>query len=64
MTGRQFDLVLLGLTRPTAARALGLSPRSITRYANSRSVPPHIKLAVKGLLAERQTAAEKSQRTA
>ena len=57
MTGRQFDAILkeLGLTRPTAAKALGMSERSITAYANLKgAVPRRIELAAKGLLAERQ----------
>ena len=64
MTGRQFDAILkeLGLTRPTASKALGMSQRSITSFANCKgAVPRRIELAVKGLLAERQAPAAKAK---
>jgi hypothetical protein len=62
MTGKQFNAVLgqLGRTRTAAGRAMGLSKRSITAFANCKgALPRRIELAVKGLLAERQAAAVK-----
>ena len=44
----------LGLTRPAAAKALGMSGRTITTFANKGPVPRRIELAIKGLLAECQ----------
>ena len=61
MTGRQFDAILkeLGLTRPSAAKAIGMSMRSVTSYANRKgAVPRWLELAVRGLLAERQAKAD------
>ena len=51
MTGRQFDAILkeLGLTRPSAAKAIGISMRSVTSYANRKgAVPRWLELAVRG----------------
>ena len=59
MTAKQFDDTLkqLGLSRPAAGKALGLSTRTVATYAHSRrKLPRWLELAVKGLLAERQTA--------
>jgi transcriptional regulator with XRE-family HTH domain len=59
MTAKQFDDTLkqLGLSRPAAAKALGLSVRTVTSYAHSRrKLPRWLELAVKGLVAERQSA--------
>ena len=45
----------LGLTRPAAAKALGMSGRTITTFANREGpVPRRIELTIKGLLAECQ----------
>jgi len=47
----------LGLSRPAAAKALGLCERTVSSYAHSRrKLPRWLELAVKGLVAERQTA--------
>jgi hypothetical protein len=65
MTGRQFDAILkeLGLTRPAAAKAMGMSGRSISTFANRKgAVPRRIELAIKGLLAERQETAKTHER--
>jgi hypothetical protein len=62
MTSKQFDAILkeLGLTRPAAAKALGMSERSIIGFANRKgALPRRIELAVKGLVAERKSAAIK-----
>jgi len=59
MTAKQFDDTLkqLGLSRPAAAKALGLCERTVSSYAHSRrKLPRWLELAVKGLIAERQTA--------
>jgi len=65
MTSRQFDAILkeLGLTRPAAAKALGMSGRTITTFANSKGpVPRRIELAIKGLLAECQVKVDERSR--
>ena len=59
MTAKQFDDILkqLGLSRPAAAKALGLSTRTVASYAHTqRKLPRWLELAVKGLLAEREAA--------
>jgi hypothetical protein len=56
MTAKEFDTILkqLGLTRPAAGKALGLSQRTVASYAHSRQkLPRWLELAVKGLLSER-----------
>lgn len=53
----------LGLTRPAAAKALGMSGRTITTFANRKGpVPSRIELAIKGLLAECQVKVDERSR--
>jgi hypothetical protein len=53
----------LGLTRPAAAKALGMSGRTITTFANRKGpVPRRIELAIKGLLAECQVKVDEGSR--
>ena len=53
----------LGLTRPAAAKALGMSGRTITTFANCEGpVPRRIELAIKGLLAECQVKVDERSR--
>jgi|KBSMisStandDraft_5_1062788.scaffolds.fasta_scaffold535714_2 hypothetical protein len=57
MTSKQFNQIMeeLGLSRLAAAKALGLSERSVINYGNHKgTLPRWIELMVKGLVAEHQ----------
>jgi hypothetical protein len=57
MTAKQFNAVLeeMGLSREAAARALGLSRRSVISYAYWKgALPRKVELMLRGLMAERR----------